>query len=137
MKKIQAIGNVTKDAAVRSFEGGKNAVNFDIAVNERWKDKSGAKHEKVTYIKCVMWCKVTTIAQYIKKGMKVFVEGSPETEAYIGGTENKPISNLKIVVKDIEFLSSTNRSSGAPEDESRHSPSNDTLVPTPDDDLPF
>jgi len=76
MKKISIIGNVTKDAEVRAFEGGRSVINFDVAVNERFKDRNGQKQERTSYIRCAMWREVTTIAQYITKGTKLYVEGS-------------------------------------------------------------
>lgn len=136
MKKIQIIGNVTKDAEVRSFEGGRSVINFDVAVNERFKDRNGQKQERTSYIRCAMWrdSQYTNIAQYITKGTKVFVEGSPEADAYIN-KEGKAVGNVKINVREFEFLGSTKKSEGGSSDSSAHS--EDILTPNANDDLPF
>lgn len=131
MKKIQIIGNVTKDAEVRAFEGGRSVINFDVAVNERFKDRNGQKQERTSYIRCAMWREVTTIAQYITKGTKVYVEGSPDVEAYTN-KEGKAVGSLKINVREMEFLGSakkTDSGSGSSHEES--------LAPSANDDLPF
>lgn len=131
MKKIQIIGNVTKDAEVRSFEGGRSVINFDVAVNERFKDRNGQKQERTSYIRCAMWRDITTIAQYITKGTKVYVEGSPDVEAYTN-KEGKAVGALKINVREMEFLGGARKESG-----SGSSSSEDILTPSANDDLPF
>lgn len=133
MKKIQVIGNVCKDAEVHTIAPERSAVNFTVAVNERYKDKQGVKQEKVSFIKCVIWCKMPSIAQYIKKGMKIYVEGSPEAEAYVGN-DGKVVANVKIIARDIQFISSAKQTTAPSASTDSES---DLLSPTPDDDLPF
>jgi len=130
MKKISIIGNVTKDAEVRAFEGGRSVINFDVAVNERYKDKNGQKQERTSYVRCAMWRENTSIAQYILKGTKLYVEGSPDADAYVN-KEGKAVGNLKINVREIEFLGSAKKA------DSSSGSSEDTLVPSANDDLPF
>lgn len=136
MKKIQIIGNVTKDAEVYNTHD-KSAVNFTVAVNEKYKDRTGQEQKRTTFVKCVLWVKTAGIASYIKKGLKVYVDGNPETEAYLN-KEHIAMANLKIIVKDIQFLNNPNKSETAEENSVLASDnSSETLVPTPDDDLPF
>ena len=78
-----------------------------------------------------MWREVTTIAQYITKGTKVYVEGSPDADAYIN-KEGKAVGSLKINVREFEFLGSARKSDG-----SGSSSPEDSLVPQSNDDLPF
>jgi single-strand DNA-binding protein len=131
MKKISIIGNVTKDAEIRAFEGGRSVINFDVAVNERFKDKNGQKQERTSYVRCAMWRENTTLAQYITKGTKLYVEGSPDADAYVN-KEGKAVGNLKINVREIEFLGSAKKS------EPGSGPSSeDALAPSTNDDLPF
>ena len=132
MKKISIIGNVTKDAEVRAFEGGRSVINFDVAVNERYKDKNGQKVERTSYIRCALWREVTTIAQYITKGTKIYVEGSPDADAYIN-KDGKAVGNLKINVRELEFLGSAKKT----ETSGSSSPGEDVLTPSVNDDLPF
>ncbi len=131
MKKISIIGNVTKDAEVRAFEGGRSVINFDVAVNERYKDKNGQKQERTSYIRCAMWRENTTIAQYITKGTKLYVEGSPDADAYIN-KEGKAVGNIKVNVREIEFLGGAKKT-----DSGAGTSAEEVHTPSTNDDLPF
>ena len=78
-----------------------------------------------------MWREVTTIAQYITKGTKVYVEGSPDADAYIN-KEGKAVGNLKINVREFEFLGSARKT-----ETGGTSSAEDVLTPSANDDLPF
>lgn len=145
MRKITAIGNVTKDATVKAFEkNGKsnNVINFDIACNESYFDKDKKKIEKTFYIKCVLWRENPNIAQHIIKGKKIYVEGLPEVEVYLN-KEGKAVGSTRINVRTLEFLGGGNKNNqGQP----AQSPQSDTTVPSDEglvvstdkgDDLPF
>lgn len=142
MKKIQVIGNLTKDCVVRQVDGGRMAINFTVAENERWKDKQGQKMEKVTYFSCTLWrSEETSIAQYLTKGVKIFVEGSPSIYLY-ENQEQQKVGIIQITVRQIELLDSKKTSApttpqGSTKQPANESGYNDTLVPTPDDDIPF
>lgn len=135
MRKAIVIGNITRDAEVKNFEGNRSVISFDLAVNERWKDRNGTKQEKVHYLKCVLWRENTAIAQYLLKGAKILVEGTPEAEAYIN-KENKVVAIQKITVREMEFLSSVKKADSTG---SQATPVNDDPLANskPDDDLPF
>mgnify|MGYP003576531404 CR=1 FL=1 len=145
MKKISVMGNVTADAVVRST-GGKNVINFTVAENERYTDKQGVKHETVTFFNCSIWRDNTSLAPYIKRGIKVLVEGKPSAESYVN-KEGKAMAIIKINVRDFEFAGTTKNENSAPAPgkaqpaESSSAlppfPDENPLVPTPDDDLPF
>jgi single-strand DNA-binding protein len=132
MRKIQVIGNVTKDAEVRTLDGGRSVINFDLAINERYKNKEGVKQEKTHYVKCAIWRDNTSIAQYLTKGTKVYVEGSPEADAYVN-KEGKAVGNVKITVREVELLGGGNKAEG----QAQGGQNSDTLTPDPDQDLPF
>jgi single-strand DNA-binding protein len=104
MKKIQIIGNIVRDAEVKTISQDKNVINFDVAVNETWKNKDGVKQEKTTYVKCAMWRQETGIAQYLTKGNKIYVDGNPDAEAYINKDGNA-VASLTINVNEVIFLS--------------------------------
>lgn len=43
--------------------------------------------------------------QYVKKGSKLLIEGTPSADAYVN-KEGKPVATLKIFANNVEFLSS-------------------------------
>lgn len=141
MKKLTIIGNVTADAVVREVSN-KKVINFTVAVNEKFL-QNGVKVEKASFFKCAQWGDNTNIAQYIKKGDKIYVEGIPDIEMY-DNKEGQKVANIKITVRQIELLGAKKAENGTPNTNGSTvaAPAstvaeNNTLVPTPDDDLPF
>lgn len=60
-------------------------MNFGIATSSRWTDASGQTQEKTEFHNIVAWGKLADIvAQYIRKGSKVFVEGRIQTRDWDG-----------------------------------------------------
>ncbi len=136
MRKIQVIGNVTRDAEVRTLDGGRSVINFDLACNERYKDKNGEKRDRVYYIKCAIWRESTRIAEFITKGTKVYVEGKPDVDCYVNKETGKAVGSVKVIVNEVEFLGggkNQQQSSSVPSD------GGDPFVPESNDgsDLPF
>jgi single-strand DNA-binding protein len=106
MKKITIIGNITRDAEIRDFSNRK-AINFTIAVNESYKDSSGTKVEKSSFFNCTLWRENTTIATYLKKGVKVYIEGDNFDSEYYQNKEGEIKSSIKITVNRLELLSTS------------------------------
>ncbi|NPA37858.1 MAG: single-stranded DNA-binding protein [Chlorobi bacterium] len=105
MFKVILTGALGNDATVKEA-GSKNAINFDIAVSLDYKDHEGNKIEKTEWVRAVIWKqegKSTKIAEYLKKGRKVLIEGVPGSEAF--KTKDGQIkASLHVTVKEIEFL---------------------------------
>ena len=105
MLKIILTGALGSDATVKDV-GSKKAINFNVAVSMDYKDHDGNKVEKTEWVKAVIWKnkdRSTTIAEYLKKGRKVLIEGVPGSEAY--RTKDDEIrSSLHVLVKEIEFI---------------------------------
>lgn len=70
-------GRLGADPEVRyGSQGGGAVANFRIAVSEAWKDKEGAKKEKVEWIKIVTFGKLAEVVEkYLKKGQQVLISG--------------------------------------------------------------
>ena len=81
MRRIQVIGNLTKDAEVKNIKGD-DAISFSVAANDYHKDSQGNKIEKVYYYDCTIWKKDVRVANYLLKGTKIYVEGTPEVNVY-------------------------------------------------------
>jgi single-strand DNA-binding protein len=79
------IGNLGKDPEVRSMQNGGKVVNLSIATSESWRDKnSGERQEKTEWHRVVIFNeKLGEVAEkYLKKGAKVYVEGSLQTRKW-------------------------------------------------------
>ena len=80
------IGNLGKDAMVRSLEGQVVAINFPVAHNQNWKDKrTGHSKTKTTWVNCTIWKQEGAnlkILDFLKKGTLVEILGTPIAKAY-------------------------------------------------------
>jgi len=81
MIKLQVIGNLGKDCLTNSVNG-KSVINFNVAHTEKFKDSQGQVKEKTTWVECAYWTDRTAVAQYLRRGSQVFVEGTPEVRHY-------------------------------------------------------
>ncbi len=85
VNKVMLIGNVGKDPEIRTTQDGKEIANLVLATSETWKDKStGEKREKTEWHRIVIFSEglVNVVKNYVKKGAKLFVEGSLQTRKW-------------------------------------------------------
>lgn len=102
MIKTQVIGHLGKDAQVNNVNGN-TVINFSVAHTEKYNNAAGTKVEKTTWVDCSYWTDKTAVAPYLKKGTLVYVEGTPDTRAYLN-QENKAGSSLTLRVASIQLL---------------------------------
>jgi single-strand DNA-binding protein len=144
MIKLQIVGNLGADCIQKEVNG-KNVINFNVAHTEKYKDAQGNLKERTTWVNCAYWTDRTAVAQYLKKGKQVYVEGTPEAEAYTN-KENQPAATLRMRVRDLQLLGgNTDGSQGnsnTSSSSSSYSSSNTKTavsaeIDEPADDLPF
>ena len=85
LNKVMLIGNLGKDPEVRSFQNGGKVCNFSLATSESWKDKnSGERREKTDWHNVAIFNEnlVRIAEQFLKKGSKVYIEGSLQTRKW-------------------------------------------------------
>jgi single-strand DNA-binding protein len=105
MNKIILIGNVGQDPTIRNAQGS-NVATYSFAVNKRKKDSNGAPIEVTTWFNCESWNKTAEFAEkFIKKGMKLFVEGELNVEKY-NDKDGIERTSIKVRVERVEILSS-------------------------------
>lgn len=98
MLKLQAIGNLGKDCQVNDVNG-KKVINFSLAHTEKYKDQ-----EKTTWVECAYWTDKTGVSELLKKGVKVYAEGTPEVRTYPKNDGSTGYS-LSVRVSKVEVLS--------------------------------
>src|SRR3989338_4062773 len=83
LNKVILIGNLTRDTELRSLPTGAKVCSFSIATNRVWKDKNGARQEAADYHNVVVFGRqAETVAQYMKKGSSILVEGRMQTRSW-------------------------------------------------------
>ena len=143
MIKLQIVGNLGKDCILNEVNG-KNVINFNVAHTEKFKDGQGNAKEKTTWVNCAYWTDRTAVAQYLKKGKQVYVEGWPEAEAYTN-KDNQAAATLRMRVRDLQLLGGNTdggQDNSYQQSSSSSSSSNNRTGATADmeepaDDLPF
>jgi single-strand DNA-binding protein len=114
VNKVQLLGNIGKDPEVRETKAG-NIANMVMATSERYTDKSGQKQEKTEWHNLVVFGKLADIvAKYVKKGDKLYVEGSITTRKW-EDKEGNTRYNTEIKVRDLTMLGGTENRSTQPE----------------------
>lgn len=130
---MQVIGNLTKDAEVKEVKDRK-AINFAVAVNEYFKDAQGEKLEKSTFYNCTLWRESNVkVADFLTKGTKVFIEGTPEPEMF-KTKEGETKCSIKILVSNLLLMGGGTRQA---EEGGGSNTTNSGSGTGKNDDLPF
>src|SRR6201987_3441136 len=85
VNKVILIGNLGKDPEVRRMQDGRPVVNLSVATSDTWRDKAtGERRERTEWHRVVIFnenlCRIAE--QYLKKGSKVYLEGSLQTRKW-------------------------------------------------------
>ena len=108
VNKVIIIGNIGQDPETRALPSGATVTNISIATSESWKDKNtGQQQERTEWHRVVMFNKIAEIAaQYLKKGSKVYIEGSLRTRKWQDKDSGQDRYSTEIVAKEMQFLDS-------------------------------
>ena len=85
VNKVILLGNIGQDPDIRTMQNGKKVCTFSLATSDSWKDKeTGEKKEKTEWHRVVVFNEglVGVVESYIKKGTKLYVEGSLQTRKW-------------------------------------------------------
>jgi len=111
MNKAILFGNLTRDPELRALPSGMNVVNFSIATNRVFRDRDGKKQEQADFHNVVVFGRQADIvAQYLKKGSSVFVEGRMQTRSWDKNGEKH--YRTEVVADRVQFGPRAGGSSG-------------------------
>ena len=85
VNKVILIGNLGADPEIKSFQNGGKIANIRIATSENWKDRmTGERKERTEWHNVVINGEglVGVVERYLKKGSKVYIEGSLRTRKW-------------------------------------------------------
>ena len=104
LNKAIIIGNLTRDPELRSLPSGIKVCSFSLATNRVWKDKNGAKQESADYHNVVVFGRqAETVAQYMKKGNSMLVEGRMQTRSWDDKNSGEKKYRTEIVADRVQF----------------------------------
>jgi len=99
MIKMIALGVVGRDAELMESKNGKAYAKFSVAVTKKIKGEYQSQ-----WISCVMFGeRAQSVAQYIQKGIKCYVEGEPSANAYTD-KKGQVRGDLSLIVQDVQIL---------------------------------
>lgn len=85
VNKVILVGNLGRDPEIRSMQSGEEIAQLSLATSETWRDKaSGERKERTEWHRVVIFNEnlVKVAKQYLKKGSKVYIEGSLQTRKW-------------------------------------------------------
>src|SRR5882672_10154131 len=104
VNKVILLGNAGQDAEVRSTSAGKSVANFSLAINQSFRDKKDGNVQRVEWVRCVAWGKLSEIAEkFVTRGKQVFVEGRLQTRRF-EDREGSPKTVTEVVVASLRAL---------------------------------
>ena len=130
MIKVLLIGNLGRDAEVKTFDNGGRVVNFTVASTEKGYTTKDNRQipDKTEWVDCVIKREgMMKVADYLKKGVKVYVEGKLESREYEKDGAKRKV--IEVIASEVQLLTPKGEGSGQPVQA--------TPAPKPEDDLPW
>ncbi|HSX20015.1 MAG TPA: single-stranded DNA-binding protein [Gammaproteobacteria bacterium] len=107
VNKVIIIGNLGADPEVRYMPSGGAVTNIRVATSDGWKDKqTGEAQERTEWHRIVFFSRLAEIAsEYLRKGSKVYVEGSLRTNKWQDQNGNDRYTT-EIIANSMQMLDS-------------------------------
>jgi single-strand DNA-binding protein len=128
------VGRLGRDPEVRNTNGGKQVVNFSIAVDH------GKGDEKTTeWVNLVAFGKLAEICgKYLTKGKQIYAEGRMQTRSWDDKKTGEKKYRTEVVLNEMQMLGGKN--DGAPRSSTPDDfapPDADDFAPPSESNLPF
>jgi len=105
VNKVILVGNLGKDPEIKYTQNGIPVAKFSLATNERFKDKSGEWQDRTEWHYIVAWQRLAEIVgEYVKKGSKVYIEGSLRTSSWEDKQSGEKKYRTEIIAQDLVLL---------------------------------
>ena len=117
---LTIVGNVGRDPEMRYTPNGQAVTSFSVATSRKYTSNNGEKVEETCWFRVTAWGKsAETCNQYVKKGMKVLVEGRLTSDPATGGPRvytpkdgSGPRASFEMSANTVQFLSSKSDTPG-------------------------
>lgn len=123
------LGRLGKDADTKYTPSNKAVANFSLATSRRVKDGDGWRDE-TTWINVVLW-NAEKVAEFLKKGKQVYIEGRIQTRSYESHGEKKYVT--EVVAEELILLGGGEASA----EKNHHAAPSAGRTSATDDDIPF
>ena len=119
VNKAILVGRLGSDAETRHTQNGTPVSRVSLAMNRQWTDAEKQVHEETDWIYIVLWNK-ESLAAYLTKGTKLYVEGRIQTRSY---EDNGGVKRYvtEVVAQNIVLLGGNGNGSGGGADREQKS----------------
>lgn len=108
------VGHLTRDPELQYLQSGTAVCRFSLAVNRYW-SKDGQRQEEVSFFDCQAWAKTAErVAQYLKKGAPVLVDGHLKQDRWDDRQTGQKRSKVVVVCDTVQLLGGRPADQGAP-----------------------
>lgn len=112
INKVQIFGNLGADPELRMLPGGNAVLKMRVATNESWLDKEKNRQERTEWHRVTVFGKrAEGLAKFVRKGMKVFIEGRNQTSTY--EKEGQKHYSTEIIAEQVHVLGNPRTSADA------------------------
>lgn len=107
VNKVIILGNLGNDPETKFLPSGTAVTKLSVATSESWKDKqTGQKQERTEWHNVSAFGRLAEImGEYLKKGSKVYIEGSLRTSKWEGKDGNDRYTT-EIIANEMQMLDS-------------------------------
>ncbi|WP_226648807.1 single-stranded DNA-binding protein [Microbulbifer variabilis] len=118
INKVILIGNLGNDPETKYMPSGGAVTNISLATSESWKDKqTGQQQERTEWHRVVFFNRLAEIAgEYLRKGSKVYVEGSLRTRKWQDKSSGQDRYTTEIVASEMQMLDGRGEQGGFGQD---------------------
>ena len=109
------VGNVGNDPEMRYTPSGQAVTSFSVATNRQYTTGNGEQVKETIWFRVTTWGKQAEVCnQYVKKGMKVLVEGRLTPDKVTGSPRiwknesGEARTSFEVNASTVRFLSSAN-----------------------------
>ncbi len=103
--KVIIAGNLTRDPELRYTPKGTAIARLGLALNRRWKNDSGEMQEETTFVDVDAFGRqAEVVAQYMKKGRPLLVEGRLRLDQWEDKQSGARRSQLRVVLESFSFV---------------------------------
>ena len=103
--KVILAGNLTRDPELRYTPKGTAIARIGMAINRTWKTETGETKEEVTFVDVDAFGRqAEVIAQYMRKGRPLLVEGRLKLDQWEDKNTHQKQSKLKVTLESFSFI---------------------------------
>lgn len=112
--KVLLMGNLTRDPELRYTPKGTAVARIGMAMNRRWRTETGEDREEVTFVDVDAFGRqAEVLAQYLKKGNPLFVEGRLKLDTWEDKNTHQKKNQMRVVLESFNFIGGPARNDGS------------------------